>query len=52
MLMLMLMTELIIVLSLKADISSAIAFHQSNWRNCELCVYLYAENGAMLLVGI
>ena len=38
--------------SLKADVLNTIALHQSNCRNCGLCVYLYAENGAMLLVGI
>ena len=40
------------VKGLKADILSAIALRRSNWRNCGLCVYLYSENGAMLLVGI
>ena len=29
-----------------------VALHHSDWRNCELCVYLSAENGATLLVGI
>ena len=29
-----------------------LAFYQSDWRNCGLCVGLYAENGATLLVGI
>ena len=30
----------------------ALALPQNNWRNCGLSVGLYAENGAMLLVGI
>ena len=30
----------------------ALVLPQSDWRNCGLCVGLYAENGAMLLVGI
>ena len=29
-----------------------LAIHQSNWRNCGLCVGLSAENGSMLLMGI
>ena len=29
----------------------ALAFPQSEWGNYGLCVYLYAENGATLLVG-
>ena len=28
------------------------ALGQNNWRNCGLCVDLYVENGAILLVGI
>ena len=27
----------------------ALALHQSNWRNCGLCVGLYAESGTTLL---
>ena len=30
----------------------ALALRQSDWRNCGLCVSLYAKNGDMLLVGI
>ena len=30
----------------------ALALRQNNWRNCGLSVSLYAETGAMLLVGI
>ena len=30
----------------------ALALHQSNWSNHGLCVSLYAESGARLLVGI
>ena len=29
-----------------------LALWQSDWRSCGLCVGLYAENGATLLVGI
>ena len=29
----------------------ALALRQSDWRNCGLCVGLYAESGATLLVG-
>ena len=38
----------------KADVSVswALALRQSIWRNCGLCVGLYAENRASLLVGI
>ena len=28
------------------------ALHKSDWRNCGLCVGLYAENGAMLFMEI
>ena len=30
----------------------ALALRQSEWTNCGLCVRLYAENGAALLLGI
>ena len=30
----------------------ALALCQSDWRNCGLCVGLYAESGATLLVGV
>ena len=30
----------------------ALVFRQSDWRSCRLCVGLYADNGATLLVGI
>ena len=29
-----------------------LALRKSDWRNCGLCIGLYAENGATLLVGI
>ena len=29
-----------------------LALRQSDWRNCGLCVGLYAESGATLLVGV
>ena len=29
-----------------------LALRQSNWSNCGLCVCLYAESGATLLVGV
>ena len=29
-----------------------LALRQNDWRNCVLCVGLYAESGATLLVGI
>jgi len=30
---------------------SALALRRSEWRNCGLCVGLYGESGATLLVG-
>ena len=30
----------------------ALTLRQSDWRNCGLCVGLYAESGATLLVGV